>query len=162
MNSPSLAPPEKSPPLLVPVGEDRYGEFKVLGISSIAVKVSRRETRDLLAVEIMLRQKGGPEKHLHYDQDEWFYALEGDLLVEIGDERFRMKPGDSLFVRRTVPHTWANAGETRMRFLALVTPAGQLEEFFENAAKMKALPGPDQAHWRPYGLEWVGPPLQLD
>src|SRR5258708_27879648 len=150
------------PLLLVPVGEDRFGEFKVLGISSIAVKVSSQESSDVFIVEITLRQKGGPEKHLHYDQDEWFYALEGDLLVEIGDERFRLQPGDSLFVRRTVPHTWANTGATRMRFLALVSPAGQLEEFFEHAAKRKALPGPDQAQWRPYGLEWVGPPLQLD
>jgi quercetin dioxygenase-like cupin family protein len=162
MNGPSLAPPEKPHPLLVPVGEDRYGEFKVLGISSIAVKVSQRESSELFAVEVTLQQKGGPEKHLHYHQDEWFYALEGDLLIEAGDERFRMKPGDALFVKRTVPHAWANVGATRMRFLALVTPAGKLEEFFENAAKMNAMPGPDQARWQPYGMEWVGPPLKFD
>ncbi|MGB8644173.1 MAG: cupin domain-containing protein [Anaerolineae bacterium] len=162
MNSPSLASPEKTRALLVPVGEDRYGEFKVLGISSIAVKVSKRESSDLFAVEITLQQKGGPAKHLHYDQDEWFYALEGDLLIEAGDERFRMKPGDALFVKKAVPHVWANVGETRMRFLALVTPAGKLEEFFENAAKNNAPPGPDQKLWRPYGMEWVGPPMKID
>lgn len=153
MNSPLLAPTDKTPSLLVPVGEDRYGEFKALGISSIAVKISKRESSNLFAVEITLRQKGGPAKHLHYDQDEWFYALEGDLLIEAGDEQFRMKPGDALFVKKTVPHSWANVGETRMRFLALVTPAGKLEEFFENAAKNNALPGPDQELWRPYGRD---------
>jgi len=55
-------------------------------------------------------KRGGPAKHLHYDQDEWFYALEGDLLIEAGDERFRLKPGDALFVKKTVPHVWANVG----------------------------------------------------
>ena len=161
MNSPLPAPTD-TPPLLVPVGEDRYGAFKVLGISSIAVKVSKRESSDLFAVEITLQQKGGPAKHLHYDQDEWFYALEGDLMIEAGNERFRMKPGDALFVKKTVPHAWANMGDRQMRFLALVTPAGKLEEFFENAAKNNALPGPDQELWQPYGMEWVGPPLTIE
>jgi hypothetical protein len=40
MDGPLLVPTDKIPALLVPVGEDRFGEFKVLGISSIAVKVS--------------------------------------------------------------------------------------------------------------------------
>jgi quercetin dioxygenase-like cupin family protein len=162
MDGPLLAPTDNIPALMVPVGEDRFGEFKVLGISSIAVKVSIQESSELFAVEITLQQKGGPAKHLHYDQDEWFYALEGDLLIEAGDERFRMKPGDALFVRRTVPHAWANVGETRMRFLALVTPAGKLEEFFQNAARHNALPGPEQKLWQPYGMEWVGPPLKIE
>jgi len=153
---------EKITPLFVPVGEDRFGAFRILGISSIAFKVSKQESSDVLAVEITLQQKGGPEKHLHYFQDEWFYALEGDLLIEAGDERYRMKPGDSLWVRRIVPHVWANVGNSRMRFLALVTPAGNLEEFFINAAKGKVLPGPDPENWQPYGLEWVGPPLKFE
>lgn len=162
MSRPLLAPSDNTPSLLVPVGEDRFGEFKVLGISSIAVKVSSQESSDVFIVEITLQQKGGPAKHLHYDQDEWFYALEGDLLIEAGDERFRLKPGDALFVKKTVPHVWANVGETQLRFLALVTPAGRLEEFFQNAAKNNALPGPDQELWRPYGMEWVGPPLKIE
>ena len=162
MSGPLLAPSDNTPSLLVPVGEDRFGEFKVLGISSIAVKVSSSESSDVFMVEITLQQKGGPAKHLHFDQDEWFYALEGDLLIEAGDERFLLKPGDALFVKRTTPHVWANVGETQLRFLALATPAGKLEEFFENAAKNNALPGPDQKLWRPYGLEWVGPPLKIE
>lgn len=162
MNSPSLAPPEKARSLFVPAGEDRFGQFKALGNNSIAVKVSKRESSELFAVEVTLQHKGGPAKHLHYDQDEWFYALEGDLLLEVGDERFRMKPGDAVFAPRMVPHVWANAGATLMRCLALLTPAGKAEEFFENAAKGNAPPGPDPALWRPYGLEWAGPPLKLD
>lgn len=74
MNSPLLSSTDKASPLLVPVREDRNGQFKVLGISSIAVKVSKQESSDVFAVEITLQQKGGPAKHLHYDQDEWFYS----------------------------------------------------------------------------------------
>ena len=94
--------------------------------------------------------------------DEWFYFLEGEFVLEIGDERFRPKPGDSLFAPRKVPHVWAFVGETCGRFLASVMPAGNLEEFFLTAAQVNALPGPDQNQWRPYGMEWVGPPLPVE
>ncbi len=162
MNNSFLSPLEKTPALLVPGGEDRFGKFKTLGISTIAVKVSREESVDLLMVEITLEQKGGPAKHLHYAQDEWFYVIEGDFLIEAGDQRFRMKPGDSLFVKRKVPHVWANVGNGRLKFLASVSPAGKLEAFFENASKYNVLPAADQEMWRPYDLEWVGPPLSID
>lgn len=162
MNGSLLTPAEKTPVLLIPAEEDRFGKFKTLGISTIAVKVSREESSDLFMVEITLEQKGGPAKHLHYTQDEWFYVIEGDFLIEAGDQRFRMKPGDSLFVERKVPHGWANVGSSRLRFLASVSPAGKLEAFFENASKSNALPGSDQELWRPYDLEWVGPPLKIE
>lgn len=156
-----LLPADKAAPLFVPAGEDRFGEHKNLGVSSIAVKISKQETSEIFAVEITLQQKGGPEKHLHYNQDEWFYALEGDLLIEAGDQQYHMKPGDSLFVKRRVPHVWANVGESRMRFVATLTPAGKLEDFFLEAAKKKTIPGPDPEFWRRYDLEWVGPPLKV-
>ncbi len=162
MDGSLLTPVEKTPTLLVPAGEDRYGIFKTLGISKIAVKVSREESSDLYMVEITVDQKGGPGKHLHRLQDEWFYIIEGDFLMEAGDQRFRMKPGDSLFVKRGVAHVWANVGESRLRFLASVSPAGKLEAFFENASKYNTPPGPEPEMWEPYDLEWVGPPLKID
>jgi mannose-6-phosphate isomerase-like protein (cupin superfamily) len=162
MNSSVPTPAQNTPTLLIPAGEDRFGKFKTLGISLIAVKVSREESSDLFMVEITLDRKGGPAKHLHYSQDEWFYVVEGDFLIEAGDQRLRMKPGDSLFVRRKTPHVWANVGNGRLRFLASVSPAGKLEAFFENAAKYNEPPGSDQAMWHPYDMEWVGPPLKLE
>ncbi len=160
----STLPPltEKTAPLFIPAGEDRFGQFKTLGISQIAFKVSRQESLDLLMLEITLQQKGGPAKHVHHQQDEWFYLIEGDLLLEAGDQRFRLKPGDSLFVKRDIPHVWANMADRQMRFLASLTPAGRAQEFFENASKYNVLPGADQDLWRPYDLEWLGPPLKLD
>jgi hypothetical protein len=28
--------------------------------------------------------KGGPPRHLHYEQDEWFFAIKGDFAMEVG------------------------------------------------------------------------------
>ena len=155
------APVDATLPVVVPAGEDRFGEFKVLGISSVAYKVTSQESSDLFTVEITLQHKGGPARHLHYQQDEWFYFLEGEFAIEVGDKRMYPEPGDSIFAPRKVPHVWALIGETRGRFLASVMPAGNLEAFFVEAAKRNALPGPDQNQWQPYGMEWIGPPLAV-
>ncbi len=147
---------------LVPAGEDRYGENKILGLTTAAMKITSRESKDLYAVELTLTQKGGPARHVHFEQDEWFYILEGNFIIEVGDQRFNLGKGDSLFAPRKVPHVWAFVGDGRGRFLGSVMPAGNLEAFFVNAAKTKIYPGPDQNLWRPYGMEWVGPPLKID
>ena len=86
----------------VAAGEDRFNEFRGLGVSSIAFKVSMQESSGLFILENTFREKGGPARHMHYHQDEWFYAVEGDFLFEVGSERFALKPGDSLLAPRKV------------------------------------------------------------
>jgi len=146
---------------MVPAGEDRFGELKTLGISSVAYKITSQESSDLFAVEITLVQKGGPARHMHYLQDEWWYVLEGEFNLEVGDKRFHGKSGDSFFGPRNIPHAWAFVKGTRGRLLASVMPGGKLEAFFI-AADMKGLPGPDPNSWQPYGMQWVGPPLKIE
>ena len=37
--------------------------------------------------------QGGPVRHLHYAQEEWFYLIEGNkVVIEVGDERFTLPP----------------------------------------------------------------------
>ena len=42
------------------------------------------------------RRGSGPPKHYHEEQDEWFYCLSGEYVVEIGEQRFRLAPGESV------------------------------------------------------------------
>src|SRR5215471_16355760 len=91
MNDPLDTQAARPLPIVVPAGEDRFGSFKTLGISSVAFKVTAQESRDLFVVEITLVQKGGPAKHVHFYQDEWFYVLEGEFILEVGQERFHLK-----------------------------------------------------------------------
>jgi mannose-6-phosphate isomerase-like protein (cupin superfamily) len=58
-------------------------------------------------------------------QAEWFYALEGEFSIEVGQERITLKPGDSLLAPRKVPHVWAYVGATRGRILIAFMPAGK-------------------------------------
>ncbi|MFN8528415.1 MAG: cupin domain-containing protein [Anaerolineae bacterium] len=149
-------------PVFVAAGADRLGAPHGLGISAIHFKLSAHDTSDLFVLENTFHAKGGPARHLHLDQDEWFYVLEGTFVFEIGTERFRLTPGDSLFGPRKVPHVWAFEGEGRGRLLVIFAPAGKMEAFFKETTKANAMPPQDPALWRAHGMELLGPPLKLD
>jgi len=65
----------------IAAGEDRFGEQRGLGISSIAFKVSGQDSTGLFILENTFHAKGEPARHLHYEQDGWFYAAEGEFLL---------------------------------------------------------------------------------
>ena len=102
--------------------------------------------------------QGGPVRHLHYSQEEWFYLIEGNkVVVEVGDERFTLRPGDSILAPRNVPHVWAYVGEKPGRMLVGFTPAGQIEDFFTVTSKQP----PDAKIAEAHGIKWVGPALDV-
>ena len=163
MNNSLQIPAIDSPPVVrVAAGEDRFGEYRGLGISSIDFKVSTQDSSGLFILENTFRAKGGPPRHLHYDQDEWFYALEGEFILEVGHLRTKLNPGDALLAPRKVPHVWAYVGEARGRLLIAFMPAGKMEAFFREVTKANAMPPQDPGLWRAHGMELLGPPLPVD
>lgn len=149
-------------PLLVAAGEDRFGEQRGLGISSISFKVTPQDSDGLLIIENTFHEKGGPARHLHYDQDEWFYPVEGEFIFEVGDEKMRLKPGDSLLAPRKVPHVWAYSEGGCGRILIAFMPAGKMESFFREVTKANAMPPQDPQLWKDHGMELLGPPLGVE
>lgn len=147
---------------LVPSDADLFNEHRGLGVSEISFKVTPTDTSDILVLENTFYKKGGPARHLHYDQDEWFYAIEGNFIIEIGTQRFSMKPGDSILAPRRIPHVWAFSGDSsRGKMLITFMPAGKMEEFFRIVTKANAMPPQDPELWKSHGMELVGPPLSV-
>ena len=105
---------------------DRLDEHLGNSISDFFFKVSAEDSQGgLSVVEIRHHSKGGPGRHVHFDQEERFYVLEGEYVFEVGQTRFRLKPGDSAFGPRNVQHVWAFVGDQPGRILSVITPAGQ-------------------------------------
>jgi mannose-6-phosphate isomerase-like protein (cupin superfamily) len=148
--------------LRVAAGADRFGEQRGLGISTIAFKVTMPNPSGLFILENTFLTKGGPARHLHYDQEEWFYILEGAFQFEIGAERLHLQPGDSLLAPRQVPHVWAFVGDVRGRILIAFLPAGKMEAFFREVTRANAMPPQDPGLWRAHGMELLGPPLPVE
>jgi quercetin dioxygenase-like cupin family protein len=153
----------------VPGGEDRFGEHHILGISSTDFKVSTQDSSgDLFIMEHTNRKKGGPPRHLHHNEDEWFYAIEGEYILEVGSERFRLKSGDSILAPREVPHAWAFVGDTSGKMLIAFAPANKMEAFFRESMKRhdsaysNSVNATDKELFHAYGMELLGPPLPVE
>jgi uncharacterized cupin superfamily protein len=100
--------------------------------------------------------------HFHYNQDEWWYVLEGEFLIKVGDRLYEVKAGDSVFGPRGVPHAFAKTGEGNARLLMTFQPAGKMEEFFIAASEgklAKMTPAEQDDFKKQHGFEHVGPAL---
>ena len=133
-----------------------------MGITALRIKVAPEDTGGaLFVIEQTMLAKGGPARHMHLAQEEWFCSLEGEFVVVVGDETFRLRPGDSVLAPRMVPHVWAYVGEGVGKILIAFSPAGQMEAFFRETTKANAMPPQDPALWRAHGMELLGPPLAI-
>ena len=149
-------------PRLVSAGADRELEPRSMGITTLAFKVMPSETDGgLFVVEQTSHARGGPPRHVHFHQEEWFYPLEGEFVVEVGGRTHRLGAGDSILAPRNIPHTWAFVGDGVGRLLIAFTPAGQMEAFFRAVTATEAMPSEDPDLWLAHGLSVVGPPLAL-
>jgi mannose-6-phosphate isomerase-like protein (cupin superfamily) len=60
--------------------------------------------------------------HLHRNDDEAWYVLEGVLRVKSGDEEIELRAGSGVLVPRGTPHTYWNRAPDRVRYLLIMTP----------------------------------------
>lgn len=147
--------------------KDRFNEELLIMGGQFDCKVSAKDTGGELCIyDTFRRAKGGPALHLHYRQDEWFFAMQGEFLIKVGNEQFHLKAGDSAFAPRNVPHTFAMISEGEGRMLVLFQPAGSIEDFFKGMSKLgTTIPnGREQALknlFHTHGMEVLGPPLQV-
>lgn len=142
---------------LVRAGKDRFGEIHGPGYNEILFKTSTAETPSLFAIEHTRIMPGwGPPLHIHLEQEEWFYVMEGQVLFQVGDKRITLGPGDSILGPRNIPHAFTAVGKPA-RMLIVFTPGGKMEQFFRDTVAVgpKNMAGISLR----YGMKVVGPPL---
>ncbi len=145
-------------------GTDRFQKpINLFGGDTFYTKISTKDTDgDLYIYESSRVKKGGPNLHVHPDQDEWWYILEGEFVIKVGDKMHRVKAGDSVFGPRGVPHAFSKLGEGTGRMLTTFQPAGKMEECFIaiSEGRMRGKTEAEQDEFRKqHGFERVGPPI---
>jgi mannose-6-phosphate isomerase-like protein (cupin superfamily) len=82
--------------------------------------------------------------HVHQNEDEYSYVLEGEVGFEIGDETLSAGPGQLVAKPRGIWHAFWNAGDEPARLLELISPRG-FEQYFAELAPLlpPARPEPD-------------------
>lgn len=129
------------------------------------VLASDAQTGGRFTVMEQLMPKGaGPGPHVHPDNDEWFYVMEGALDMQVGDERLHATGGQSVFIPRGTVHAFKVASET-CRVLNGFTPAAMDAIIREVArpAERRELPPPgldrDPALLKRFAVNNVGHPV---
>ncbi|HJP62595.1 MAG TPA: cupin domain-containing protein [Mucilaginibacter sp.] len=151
---------------VVRAGKDRYqDELNIMG-GQFDCKVSSKDTDGALLIYDTVREaKGGPALHFHHTQDELFYIIKGEFIVQVGDETFNLQAGDFAFAPRKIPHTFAKTNDGEGQMLVMFQPAGSMEDFFKEMSKLGQNIPKDMEHalkdlFSAHGMQVVGPPLK--
>jgi quercetin dioxygenase-like cupin family protein len=137
----------------------------------VSVKISGAETGGALAqVETDDPQGTAPPLHIHYNEEETFYVVDGELSVFVDGEELRLSTGDFAVVPRGIPHAYLVRSE-RARLLVTFSPAGFEDVFVDLGVAATSddppadsvFPPPEEAvrAFAAYGCEVVGPPPAL-
>jgi mannose-6-phosphate isomerase-like protein (cupin superfamily) len=119
------------------------------------------------AMEALVPPGSGPPPHIHKNEEETFYIVEGQGSIDLGEEWVLAGAGDFVNVPRGTVHCFHNEGTEAMRMILTFTPAG-MERFFEETLQpvldaTQARPRTSTRSWpgmskpRP-GMDWSSSP----
>lgn len=120
-------------------------------------------------IELYATSEGSPPWHVHHNEDEGFYIIEGELTISVGNKTYKAKKGDYLLAPKNIPHTYQVDSPGFARVLLMCSPAG-----FEEAVREMSIPAnsfvpPDPKNAeidfdqivglaKKFGVEFVEPP----
>src|SRR6202140_604084 len=91
--------------------------FWLLGMLE-TVKIGSADTGGQYGLlEVLIPPGLGSPWHVHPEEDEWFYVLDGNLTIYVGDTRVDLTAGGFAFGPKGVPHTFIGAGSSPARAL---------------------------------------------
>ena len=102
------------------------------------IKATAASTGGQLAI-IEVTEPAGMEAplHVHHNEDEGFFVLEGSVTIYVGDESVDARAGDFAWGPRDVPHRYT-VGPDGCRMLFVCTPGG-----FEKLVREMSEPAPN-------------------
>jgi mannose-6-phosphate isomerase-like protein (cupin superfamily) len=134
-------------------------ERLAFGGITILVRTPSEATRGAFTLFEEVPPMADTPLHVHDNEDELFYVLEGEHVFTVGDEEYPASPGGLVFAPRGVPHAQRRVVPGEGRLLVVTAPGG-LEGFFRElaAAEEAGTLGPDAyaAASQRYAITWVG------
>src|SRR5215831_14260624 len=138
----------------------------------VTIKAGPGETGNAFSQLVMDEPRGsGTPIHIHHNEDETFYILEGQVTMFAGDERIDLEAGDYCFVPRGVIHAYLVRSE-RAAMLVTISPSGTEQLFVSLGVPVTGSEPPAETVMPPmpelvrlfaqYGTEILGPPPSLD
>ena len=64
----------------------------------------------------------GSGSEYSHEGEEFMFLLQGELEIRLGDEKYRLRSGDSMNFQSSTPHEWHNPGRKETLILWVNTP----------------------------------------
>jgi quercetin dioxygenase-like cupin family protein len=119
------------------------GAGRTLDLYDVTIRIKTDSRNGAFSLIEGVWQPGGfgPLAHIHKDEDESFYVLDGQFDFRVGEKHIRAETGAFLFVPRGTLHSFAAAGESPARLMFIHAPP--LEGFFLELAELAKKGPPD-------------------
>ena len=85
-------------------------------------------SEQFITVRVEVEAGNGHPFHRHPDMEEIIYILSGRAEQWLEEEKKILQPGEAVFIPEDVVHATYNAGEESLVFLAILSPARDLDD----------------------------------
>jgi mannose-6-phosphate isomerase-like protein (cupin superfamily) len=130
---------------VVRASETITGELGVVGARFIMAGDVSEGRFSLVEHPVAPRGLAAPV-HLHAQEDEFSFVLEGRWGFQLASEVVYAEPGDLVYKPRDVWHTFWNATDEPARLLEIISPAGFEQLFVELAELLRTDPDNAEAN----------------
>ena len=83
-----------------------------------------------------------PAPHYHRDFDETYYGLSGTLMFRVDGQEVDVAPGEHVFIRRGVVHSFHNRSGSPSKGLSVLSPDLIGPDYFRDIAALAGAGGP--------------------
>lgn len=98
--------------------QTRPGEFCL-------IRVPAADTNGAYSlVEIVSHPGDGTPLHIHQNEDEYLFVVEGTARFALGDKQFDAAAGTMVTLPKNIPHAWGNRSTSRLRIAGICYPGG--------------------------------------
>ncbi len=89
------------------------------------IRVPAADTNGVYSfVEIVSDPGDGTPLHVHQNEDEYLFVLEGTARFALGDKIFDAEAGTMVTLPKNIPHAWANRSTSKLRIAGIAYPGG--------------------------------------
>jgi mannose-6-phosphate isomerase-like protein (cupin superfamily) len=75
-------------------------------------------------VEIVSEPGDGTPLHVHQNEDEYLFVVEGTARFALGDRIFDAEAGTMVTLPNNIPHAWGNRSTSKLRIATICYPGG--------------------------------------
>lgn len=107
------------------IAEEPWQEFPAHHGGALSKALVRPETAGSRQIDYRIstyRPMAYVERHAHRTQEQIYHVLDGEGLMEIGNERRVVRRHDVIFLPPGVPHAIQNSGLGDLTFIVVTTP----------------------------------------